>query len=274
MTTNVLIVTKGHDYDRNSFDAMFQSMASMTTTMVDQPAAQVVLQPENLESYDAVFFYDMSGIPGVGLLHDGANNTGQPPERFVSAMEALLERGVGMVLVNHATVGWPLWPLWREITGSSYLLSQGEFKGQTYPGSGYRGGHGPLPNATMKMIPQGKHPVLAGLEEGFEVTDELYLKTDGFEEDVLPLLRADYEFKASNFTPPPLAPADEQAGWDHPDGSNLLVWANACRNSPIVISEIGDGPPAFDNTDYRRLIENSLNWVASDEARQWASEQN
>ena len=69
LNTNVLIVSKGHDYAHDSFLAMFAAMPSVTATLVEQPAAQVVLKPEHVGAYDSVLFYDMSGIPGVGLLH-------------------------------------------------------------------------------------------------------------------------------------------------------------------------------------------------------------
>ena len=272
--TNVLIVSKGHDYVHDSFLGMFADMNGITTTLVEQPAAQVVLQPEHVAPYDVVFFYDMSGIPNIGLLHDGADNSGIPPELYVHAIEALLDSGKGLLLVNHATVSWPLWPLWREIHGSSFLLTEGELYGRTIPGSGYRGGHGPLPSATIKLTPQGDHPVLKGLEDGFEITDELYLKVDDYEADVQPLLRGEYHFVQENFTPPPLASPQEQATWSHPPGSNLIVWANACRNSPVVVSDVGDSPLAYDDPSYRKLIENALNWLASDDARQWARTQN
>ncbi|MEM7003070.1 MAG: ThuA domain-containing protein [Pseudomonadota bacterium] len=267
----VLIVSKGHDYVRDSFMAMFNNMPGITTTLVEQPAAQVVLQPGNVDPYDVIFFYDMSGIPGVGLLHDGADNTGKPPADYVAAIEALVQAGKGLLLVNHATVSWPLWPLWREIHGSSFMLSSGELWGQQVPGSGYRGGHGPLANATIKLQPQQPHPVLEGLEAGFSLTDELYLKLPVYEANVLPLLRGEYDFVVENFTPPPLAPAAEQAAWDHPPGSDLLVWANACRNSPVVVSDVGDSPLAYEDPNYQRLIANSIKWLASQDARNWAT---
>ena len=75
---SVLIVSKGHDFDHNAFRAMFAAMPGIATTFVEQPAAQVLLQPEHIGAYDSVLFYDMSGIPGVGLTHDGTNNTGVP----------------------------------------------------------------------------------------------------------------------------------------------------------------------------------------------------
>lgn len=271
MSVEVLVVTRGHAFDRNAFLAMFDAMPGVAATLVDQPAAQIVLQPDCAGEYDAVLFYDMSGIPGVGLTHDGAGAGGEPPERYRIAIEGLLERGTGLVLLNHATVSWPFWPLWRRISGSSFLLRRSELDGVEVPGSGYRGGHGPLPNATVHLVPQGSHPVLDGLEAGFDITDELYLKTRGFESRVVPLLRAAYAFEARNFSPPPLAPPTEQAAWTHPPGSDLVVWANAVGHSPIVASDLGDGPSAYDNPGFRQLLGNALRWVAGDAARRWAS---
>lgn len=267
---SVLIVTKGHDFNHDSFLGMFPGMTGITTTLVQQPAAQVLLAPEHIGAYDTVLFYDMSGIPGIGLLHDGANDTGVPPPAYRAAIEAMLQRGTGIVMINHATVSWPEWPLWRQISGSSFMLRQGVLDGVTVPGSGYRGGHGPLPCALIKLKPAGTHPVLAGLEDGFEISDELYLKTAGFESRVLPLLRGEYDFIAKNFTPPPLAPPAEQADWNHPPGSNLIVWANSAGASPVVVSDVGDAPPAYENPAYRRLLANALRWVASEDARAWA----
>ncbi|MGD8416959.1 MAG: ThuA domain-containing protein [Pseudomonadales bacterium] len=271
MSLEVLVVTKGHAFERDAFLRMFDAMPGVVPTLVDQPAAQIVLQPEYAGEYDAVLFYDMSGIPGIGLTHDRADANGAPPERYRTAIEGLLARGTGLVLLNHATASWPNWPLWRKISGSSFMLREGALDGAVVPGSGYRGGHGPLPNATVHLRPQGNHPVLEGLAAGFDITDELYLKTARFESSVVPLLRADYAFVADNFSPPPLASADEQAAWDHPPGSDLVVWANAVGSSPVVASDLGDGPAAYGNGGFRRLVHNALVWVSSEEARRWAA---
>ncbi|MFK7914842.1 MAG: ThuA domain-containing protein [Pseudomonadales bacterium] len=271
--TSVLVVSKGHDYDQTSFQTMLAELPDIEATLVEQPAAQIILQQPHIDAYDAVLFYDMSGIPGVGLTHDLADDQGQPDPAYRQAIERLLELGKGLVLLNHATVSWPHWPLWRTITGSSFMLSAGLLNGQHTPGSGYRGGHGPYPNPTLKLQPAGNHRVLEGLDKGFTITDEIYLKTSDFEANVVPLLRGEFDFVADNFTPPPLAPADEQANWQHPPGSDLIVWANAAGNSPVVVSDVGDGPPAYENPDYRRLLGNALHWVASAEARSWATAQ-
>ena len=269
MPINVLVVTKGHPFDYNGFFAMFDENAELNATAVEQPAAEILLRPEFVADYDAVFFYDM-----CGTAPDEHGEFPQPPAHYAEAVEALLERGVGLVLSNHATVQWPGWALWREISGTSFMLENGELYGETVPGSGYRGGGGePERNVTHRLTPvDPQHPVASGLEAGFEIVDELYIKTAGFERnpDIVPLFRSDYDFSQANFNPPPYAPPEEQAAWQHPQGSNLITWAKRTRNSPVVATEAGDGPLAYANPDFRRFLENALKWVASDEAKSWA----
>ena len=269
MAVNLLVVTKGHPFDYNGFYAMFDQDPAITATVVEQPAAQVVLRPSNAAAYDAVLFYDMWAVaPGP----DGAFP--RVPRGYQRSIEALLERGTGLVLLNHALVQWPGWPLWREISGTSFMLRQGDLYGRPTPGSGYRGGGGePQRNAKhfLSVVAPG-HPVVEGLGPGFEITDELYLKTARFERDpsIVPLLRSDYEYVQANFNPPPLASRAEQASWQHPPGSNLTVWAKRTHKSPVVAMDSGDGPAAYENPAFRRLLSNAIQWVASDAARAWA----
>jgi hypothetical protein len=210
----------------------------------------------------------------IGVFPNADGSFPKPPADYERSMEALVTAGKGMVFMNHAMVEWPGWPLWREITGTSFMLRAGEVFGEHVPGSGYRGGAGqPDRNAKHFLRPATPgHPVLEGLGDGFEVVDELYLISPNFEKnpDIVPLLRSDFEYVQANFSPPPLAPRDEQAGWSHPKGSDLNVWAKRSRNSPVVVISGGDGPPAYSNPAFRKLLYNSIKWVASAEARAWA----
>ena len=269
MPVNLLVVTKGHPFDYNSFYAMFDEDPGVNATVVEQPAAQVILRPSNAARYDAVLFYDMWAVrPGP----DGAFPA--PPRGYQRSIEALLDRGTGLVLLNHALVQWPGWPLWREISGTSFMLREGNLYGRTVPGSGYRGGAGePHRNVNHFLsVATPGHPVVEDLGDGFAITDELYLKTARFEQDptIVPLLRSDYEYVQANFNPPPLAPRQEQANWRHSPGSNLVVWAKRTHKCPVVAMDSGDGPAAYQNPAFRRLLSNAIRWVASDAARAWA----
>jgi len=269
MALNVLVVTKGHAYDYNGFHAIFDESPELSATFVEQPAAQVVLRPENVAPYDAVLFYDMCGIP----RDRGSRGEAQPPADYAASIEALLEKGVGLMLINHALVQWPEWPLWREISGTTFRLTAGEVDGRQVPGSGYCGGRTKHPDGRHRLTPATPgHPVSKGLEGGFELVDEIYLRTPlPRSPDVVPLFRSDYPFTDDHFNPPPLAPAEEQAAWRHPPGDDVVVWAKRTRNSPVVACEPGDGPPAYSAPGFRRLLINALSWVASDEAKAWAA---
>ncbi|MYH67997.1 MAG: ThuA domain-containing protein [Dehalococcoidia bacterium] len=272
MSVKVLVVTKGHPFDYNGFYAMFDENPELLTTQVEQPAAQVMLRPENVAEYEAVCFYDMWGTESP----DGGASFVPAPDEYQQSIAALLESGKGIVMMNHAIVQWPAWPGWRDVSGTSFLLTEGEVFGEMTPGSGYRGGAvDPRgnPTGTVSADPGAAgHPVLEGVEP-FTIEDELYLTSKRFESqpDILPLMRTDYPMVKENFNPPPLAPADEQAGWDHPEGSNLVVWAKKSVNSPVIAMQIGDGPNCYANPGFRKLLSNALHWVATEDARAWAA---
>lgn len=257
-----LIVHKGHNFNYSGFFAMFDENPEVNSTAVEQPAAQVMLRPENVQPYDTIVFYDMLAIDGSPI-----------PEDYKASIEALIESGKGIVMMNHATLQWPAWEGWREISGSSFRLGgEGEVFGEIVPASGYRGGGGePERNGHHHLSPVQKgHPVLEGLEDGFDIVDEIYIKTKGFESrpGILPLMRSDYPMVKENFNAP-VASAEERAKWDHPEGSDLIVWANKAGNSPVVAMDAGDGPEAYTNPQFRKLLNNAIHWVASDDARAW-----
>ena len=267
---NLLVVTRGHRYDYNGFREMFDENRAIDATFVDQPAAQIIMRPENVAAYDAVLFYDMWGLPGWLVSSDPV-----PPADYVRSIEAMLDSGKGLVLLNHALAGWPAWPLWRELSGTTFRMEPGVVDGQEVPPSGYRcDGFGETTghhSATHRLTPDNpSHPVVAGLEGGFEITDELYLRMPMAEsDDIVPLLRSDFSFTAENFNPLPSAVSPGQE-WTHPEGNDVIVWAKRVRNSPIIASEAGDCPAAYANPSFRRLLGNTISWVASDEARAWA----
>ena len=257
-----LIVHKGHNFNYSGFFAMFDENPEVNSTAVEQPAAQVMLRPENVQPYETIVFYDMLAIDGSPI-----------PEDYKASIEALIESGKGIVMMNHATLQWPAWEGWREISGSSFRLGgEGEVFGEIVPASGYRGGGGePERNGHHHLSPVQKgHPVLEVLEDGFDIVDEIYIKTKGFESrpGILPLMRSDYPMVKENFNAP-VASAEERAKWDHPEGSDLIVWANKAGNSPVVAMDAGDGPEAYANPQFRRLLNNAIHWVASDNARAW-----
>ncbi len=266
-----LLVTKGHPFARDAFAAVFEAMPGIAVSTVEQPAAEVFFAPEQARRYDAIVCYDMPGIqfgsspsrPGGGPLLVA------PSEAYTRGFLALLEAGKGFVFLHHALAGWPAWPEYAEILGGRFLYQPAELRGRPCPDSGYR--HGVTHRVRVEAH---GHPVVAGLGDGFEITDELYL-CEIFEEELVPLLRSDHAFVASGFYSAAHAIAGRMfsnEGWSHAPGSNLVAWAKRYRNSPIVYIACGDDPKAYENPGFRRLVENAIRWVASPEALGWARE--
>ena len=261
----ILVVTKGHPFEHDPFFALFDAMDGVAWTHVEQPAAHALLDPRRTEAYDAIVFYDMGGIE--------FNPGGAPTyyeHQFKEEFVELLKAGKGCVFLHHAIAAWPSWPDYAEIVGGRFLYQPGTVRGVDCPDSGYR--HEVKHHVS---VVDPAHPVCAGVENGFEIVDELYL-CEVFEQDVIPLLRSDYAFTRDNFYSADLAIRGtmfSNEGWQHSDGSNLIGWVKTAYNSPIVYLQCGDDPRAYGNENFQKLLKNAVQWVSSDEALNWAKEQ-
>ena len=98
----VAMITGGHKYDEPNFAKLLDSLQGMKAgvqLMRDFSAA-----PEKVrDSFDVVVFYTMlmkdpEGTDKVALEHLGATEQ-------------------GIVVLHHAILGYPKWPVWTEITG-------------------------------------------------------------------------------------------------------------------------------------------------------------
>jgi type 1 glutamine amidotransferase len=259
---NVLVAAKGHPYLRAPFMAIFDQIPGIACTLVEQPAAQRLMNPQAMAGFDALVLYDM---PGIDFAHAAAPV--EPDPAFKAGLLALLDQGKGVVALHHAIAGWPAWPDYAELLGGRFLYRPGELRGVALPDSGYH--HGVTHDL---IVADPAHPVVAGLPERFPLTDEIYL-SEVFEESVSPLLRSSADFTRDNFYSATQAISGtmySNEGWAHADGSNLIGWTKRARNSPLVYLQPGDGPETYEDANYRRLIENAIRWVCSKEALAWA----
>jgi len=260
----VLLVTKGHPFERDAFFGVFESWPDIACTAVEQPAAQAFFNPQAARPYDAFVLYDM---PGIEFRRGAGPRFHAPTPDFVKGFHELLEQGQGFVFLHHAIAGWPAWPEYADILGGSFLYEPATVHGRSRPDSGYR--HGVTHHVS---VVDPAHPVVEGVDDGFEIEDELYL-FEAFEDDLVPLLRSDYDFVDENFFSASLAIRGEmfsRRDWSHPPGTNLIGWARRHAASPIVYLAMGDGPAAYANPAFAKLLENAIRWVASPEAHAWA----
>ncbi len=252
----ILLVVKGHPYERQPFYDVFEQMEGIDYTLVEQPAAQALFNPQQAAPYDAFVCYDM---PGIAFKAGGAPDFLEPSQSYRDGFEALLESGHGFVFMHHAIAGWPAWERFAEIVGGRFLYMPGQLRGQERPDSGYR--HGVT--HTVRVLED--HPVTAGVPAEFEITDELYL-SEVFEADVQPLLASDYKFEADNFYSARKAVAEgkmfDNDGWEHEPGSNLIGWCKTEGASRIVYLQCGDDSVAYANPHFQRLLRNAIEWVS------------
>lgn len=252
-----LLVTKGHPFEREPFFEMIDAVQHpdpetiISWTHVEHPAAESVLTPEGVAPFDLIVFYDM---PGIIFTH------GEPPfaqyepsEQLKANFLKLLDGGTPMVFMHHAIAGWPTWPEYAEIIGGRFHFLSGELRGKSYPGSGYRF----RVDQTITVV-DPQHPIVAGLGESFPIRDEVYMYTV-LENDVTPLLRSDFTFKAENFR------YGGVGFQNHPGGSNLVGWTKKARNSSIAYLQFGHDHVVYADPTYRRLIVNAVRWAAAEQ---------
>ena len=263
----LFVAVKGHAFSRDGLEAMLRAIGC-EPTFVDQPAAAVLLNPENLRRYDAVLFYDM---PGLDFRAPAAERPGfiEPPTVFKEGFKALMAEGKGMVMLHHAIAGWPAWGAYAKAIGGRFLYRDAVIDGVKQPDSGY------LRDVTYAArIADADHPVTAGLPPHFDLVDELYIQHVFDEPGLHPLLYLADEidrnrFQSARRAVQRLADGEGQA-WRPAALNPLLAWAKPAGNSPLVYIQPGDSPRTYENPHYRRLVGNALRWVASAEAREWA----
>lgn len=258
----VLLAVRGHPFDRTALDAMFQSMEGISTTVVDQPAAAQLMNPEGMAPYDVLVLYDMPGLDFDAEYNKPAYI--EPDTAFCEGFEALLDQGKGIVALHHSIAGWPAWPSYTDYLGGTFLYRPGQVRDEEKPDSGYR-----HKVDYVAEVVNPEHPIMAGIPASFPMNDELYLG-EVFESEVTPLLRARYAYVQDNFYSATAAMEGRMfnnEGWEHAEGSNLIGWTKRAGNSPLVYLQPGDDKITYDNPVYRRLVENAIHWVISPQAR-------
>ncbi|NLP10043.1 ThuA domain-containing protein, partial [bacterium] len=149
----VLILTGGHDFDRDAFFRMFKSFGNVAYEERVHPLSENAYTAEWCKRFDAVVFYDM---------HQQIS-----PEQK-SAFRRMASRGMGLVFLHHSLASYQNWPDFEKIIGGKYLLEAETRGGVTALGSRYR-----HDEEVRVRVADRRHPVTQGLEE-FILQDEIY----------------------------------------------------------------------------------------------------
>ena len=261
---NLLVATKGHPYDKAAFAGLFDRLKGFTWTHVEQPAAARLLHPGAAADFAAIVYYD---VPGIAFRTPRPPRLIEPTTAMKEGFEALLESGKPLVFLHHAIAGWPTWDRYAEVIGARFFYQPGTYRGRSYPDSGY------LFPVRYEAEVVAAHPVTQGLPDRFAVDDELYL-LQLLEPDVVPLLRARFDFGSGNFYSAAEALAGRmrsREGWSHPPGTDLIAWARRVGRSPVVVIQCGNDGQTFANPAFERLVANAVAWVTGPDAARWAA---
>lgn len=186
----VLIVTGGHDFEREPFFALFQSFTDIEYREAAHPQAHELFKPEAAAQYDVLVFYDM--WPDIA-------------EEARANLVKLLKQGKGLVALHHCLASYPTWDEYTKIIGGKFYLQPHTEGGVEKPASTYR--HGVR---FTVHIADPNHPVTRGLED-FEIEDETYGQFD-VHPQVQPLLTTDEPTSGRTI------------GWAHTYGKSRVVY--------------------------------------------------
>lgn len=254
MARPLTVLSGGHPFEREPFDAMLASLAGWQVTHLTHPEAEAAVADGALDSAHAVLFYDMPGYE----FADGEVRTRPPGDAFKTALRARFAMGRGAVAMHHALAGWAEWPQWSEWLGGRFLYRPGFWKGHPTLDSGYR--H----DVEYRAEVVADHPVTKGIPRQFTLTDEVYL-AEIDESAVHPLVRARHGFVRDNFYSAAAAVGGRMysnEGWDHGPGSNLVAWWKPAEAARLVYLQFGDGPATYADPNVRRLLANALDFAA------------
>jgi type 1 glutamine amidotransferase len=161
----------------------------------------------------------------VVVLYDAPREiTDAQKARFL----ALFEKGIGVVVLHHAYLAYPMWPEFGRIAGGQYVYTKEQFD-SGLSSSTYKGDV----DIPVTVVDK-EHPVTAGLRD-FVLRDELYSHMHRVGE-VTPLLKT---------------------------GDELVAWTRMEKHSRVVGTIVGHG--CYDDPNFRKLLAQSIRWAGKKE---------
>src|SRR5690349_177691 len=105
----VLVVTGGHDFERDQFFKLFSDNGDIMFKAAEHPNVHALLKPEAAKDFDVLVAYDM---------HQEIS------EAAKADLLAWLKAGKGFVVLHHAIASYQKWPEYSKIIGARYYLEK------------------------------------------------------------------------------------------------------------------------------------------------------
>jgi hypothetical protein len=186
----VLIITGGHDFEREPFFEMFKGEKDITYREVQHPNATKMFRADERSSYDVIVLYDMWETI--------------PDEDGEAALD-LLNAGKGVVALHHCIASYSDYPDYERVIGGKFFIKETKEGDKTIPASTYQ--HDQKLNVHICDL---DHPITKGMKD-FIIQDEVY---GGFRvlEGVHRLLETDHPLSGKTI------------GWCHTYGPSRIVY--------------------------------------------------
>jgi len=166
----VVVVTGGHDFEREPFFKVLDSIEEITYTEAIQKDHSELFEDISNWDYDVIVFYSM---------------TQDISEKRRQNFLRLLDRGVGIVAMHHVMGAFQEWPQFRKIIGTQYCLADTTIDGVQCKAGSYQ--H----DIDMPIsVVDKQHPITEGMSD-FVIHDEGY-KNCWFDRGNHVLLTADH----------------------------------------------------------------------------------
>lgn len=141
----------------------------------------------------------------------------------------LLKKGKAMIFLHHSLVSYQNWGEFINIVGGKYHTRPVVVKGDTLKANYEHDVIMPV------RVEDRKHPVTAGIND-FEIVDETY-----GDAEILPSVKPLLSTSLSK-------------------SMRYLAWINHYGNSDVLYIQLGHGPSAYSNANYRKLLQQAIEW--------------
>ena len=248
---------------------MISSLDGIESTLIEWPSAAAIFTADGIvdfvRNFDVLVLYDM---PGIEFARGSAPKFIPPGQEIIDAWSEILHRGIPVLSMHHSIASWPTWEGFAEIVKGRFHYAPATLRGVSYPDSGYA-----MKVKQKFVVDAVDHPVCAGLPTSFDLEDETY-QCPVFDDEVTVLITTDAP-RDDSFHASALAAVRRETNtdWHHPPASAAVAWTHTQGRSTIVYLQPGDGPEAFGNDLYRRLIANAIKWLATQKPAQRSSKE-
>ena len=119
----ILVITGGHDYQKEQFNQMLASLGeNITYQIAEFPGAYDMFLPENRDKYDVLVFYHMWQ---------------EITDEQAKVFSECIRQGKPLVALHHSICAYDNWPEYFNIIGGKYFHKPTVVNGKEYPACSY-----------------------------------------------------------------------------------------------------------------------------------------